>query len=100
MSESSSDSYVCKRARSGGQLMRRAIINLWSRGWRGICTTAAIVPAILLCAATLRAQTAPESVGGEANRSGRICRRLRFSGSTATGCCSLGFRPVFGRHSA
>ncbi|MFZ0580865.1 MAG: sodium-translocating pyrophosphatase [Candidatus Acidiferrales bacterium] len=47
--------------------MRRAIINLWSRGWRGICTTAAIVPAILLCAATLRAQTAPESVGGEAN---------------------------------
>jgi K(+)-stimulated pyrophosphate-energized sodium pump len=47
--------------------MRCAIMNLWSRGCRAACTAAAIVPAIILCAFTTQAQTAPESVGGEAN---------------------------------
>jgi K(+)-stimulated pyrophosphate-energized sodium pump len=42
-------------------------MNLWSRGYRAACTAAAIVPAIFLCAFTTQAQTAPESVGGEAN---------------------------------
>ncbi len=47
--------------------MRYGIMNLWSRGCRAACTAAAIVPAIFLCAFTAHAQTAPESVGGEAN---------------------------------
>jgi K(+)-stimulated pyrophosphate-energized sodium pump len=40
---------------------------LWSRGCRAASTGAAVVSAILLCAAVAHAQPAPESVGGEAN---------------------------------
>ena len=47
--------------------MRYAIKNLWSRGCRAGCRGAAIVWAILLCAAVTHAQPAAESVGGEAN---------------------------------
>ena len=47
--------------------MRYAIKNLWSRGCRAACSGAAIVWAILLCAAVTHAQPAAESVGGEAN---------------------------------
>jgi K(+)-stimulated pyrophosphate-energized sodium pump len=47
--------------------MRHAIMNLWSRGCRAAGAAAASVPAIFLCAFATHAQTAPESVGGEAN---------------------------------
>jgi K(+)-stimulated pyrophosphate-energized sodium pump len=51
--------------------MQYAMMSLWSRLWlrgcRAACTGAAVVTAIVLCAAVTHAQPAPESVGGEAN---------------------------------
>ncbi|MGB8835175.1 MAG: sodium-translocating pyrophosphatase, partial [Candidatus Acidiferrales bacterium] len=49
------------------QLMRSAIMNLWSRGSRAARTGAAMASAFLLYAAATHAQPAPEAVGGEAN---------------------------------
>jgi K(+)-stimulated pyrophosphate-energized sodium pump len=51
--------------------MQYAMMSLWSRVWlrgcRAVSTGAAVVTAIVLCAAGTHAQPAPESVGGEAN---------------------------------